>query len=275
MTNIVVVEDQPVMASIYRAKFLAEGFHVEVATDGEQALALIQRTKPSLVLLDMMLPKIKGMDVLKTLRANESFKSMPIVVFSNASQPGMVEEAWDAGATLVMSKMNTSPKHMVETVLGALAKSNAVQSSVEEFTAVAPSADGARLADGNSQRILLVENNIETRAMVSHLLTTTGYTVVAAEGQQHAALLSEISDFDLVLANAGLCQAGPQVFCEQVRRKQSNVPVVMYAMNAVAEETNEPQRHGISRFLTTPQQLLDVAEISASLLGVKQAASLS
>jgi two-component system response regulator VicR len=62
MKKIVVVDDQPVLASIYRAKFLAEGFNVDVAADGEAALELIERVKPDVVLLDLMLPKIKGID---------------------------------------------------------------------------------------------------------------------------------------------------------------------------------------------------------------------
>jgi CheY-like chemotaxis protein len=213
-----------------------------------------------------MLPKIKGMDVLKMLRANDSFKSMPIVVFSNASQPGLVEDAWAAGATMVMSKMNTSPKHMVETVLSALAKSNAALS--EDSAATMKNVAGPPAAGGNG-RILLVENNPESRAMVSHLLTRVGYQIVNAEGQEHAALLSEVTGFDLVVANRVLCKTA-QSLCEQVRRKNPNLPVVVYAMNAVAEEIQEAMCHGISKFLTTPEQLLDIAQVSASLVGRDQ-----
>src|ERR1043166_1309632 len=102
MKKIVVVDDQPVLANIYRTKFAAEGFHVDVATDGEAALEVIQRAKPDLVLLDLMLPKIKGVDVLRTLRANPSFKALPVLVFSSSAQPSLMEEAWAAGATIVL-----------------------------------------------------------------------------------------------------------------------------------------------------------------------------
>jgi len=272
MTNIVVVEDQPVMASIYRAKFLAEGFHVEVATDGEQALELIQRTRPSLVLLDMMLPKIKGMDVLKTLRANESFKLMPIVVFSNASQPGVVEAAWDAGATMVLSKMNTSPKHMVESVLSALAKSSAARTELVES---AMASGATTLADGECPRVLLVESNKETRALVGHLLAVAGCQVINAEGQEHAALLSEITDLNLVLVNSSLCRIGPRSFCEQLRRKVPELPIVAYAMNSGIADITEAATHGVSRFLTTPDQLLNIGQIAASLIGMAQAPQLA
>src|SRR5437870_7045652 len=93
MKKIVVVDDQPVLTGIYKAKFSTEGFNVEVASDGEQALDVIKRTEPDLVLLDLMLPKISGIEVLKQLRANRTFEAMPVVVFSNAAHPGAIEDA--------------------------------------------------------------------------------------------------------------------------------------------------------------------------------------
>lgn len=58
MTKIVVVEDQQVLARIYRNKFTAEGYQVEVASDGEEGFHLISSSKPDLVILDLMLPKL-------------------------------------------------------------------------------------------------------------------------------------------------------------------------------------------------------------------------
>jgi len=102
MPKIVVVEDQQVLATVYRNKFVAEGYQVEVASDGETGLALINTTKPDLVVLDLMLPKLNGIEVLKSLRANPLFQTLPVIIFSNASLPGMVEEAWNSGATMVL-----------------------------------------------------------------------------------------------------------------------------------------------------------------------------
>src|SRR5437660_6930474 len=120
MPKIVVVEDQQVLATVYRNKFVAEGYQVEVASDGETGLALINTTKPDLVVLDLMLPKLNGIEVLKSLRANPLFQTLPVIIFSNASLPGMVEEAWKAGATMVLSKSSHSPKQIVESVRAAL-----------------------------------------------------------------------------------------------------------------------------------------------------------
>ncbi len=276
MTNIVVVEDQPIMASIYRAKFLAEGFQVEVAQDGEQALELIKRKKPDLVLLDLMLPKVSGLDVLKQLRANDAFKTTPILVFSNSSQPGVVEEVWAAGANMVLSKSNTSPKQMIEAVHNALARNSESVTHVDEPEPVSsdgdnPHQDETKLVTPTkpvrqSGKILVVENNPESREMLSHLLAHGGSKILNAENQDQALLLSEVNHIDLVLINRALCAESVRPFCKQVRERCPSLPVVAYSMNASREIAEEAVSDGISRFLTTPQQLLDVAQISADLI---------
>src|SRR5260370_33391588 len=122
MKRIVVVDDQPILGTIYRTKFTTEGFQVDVASDGQEALDLIQRTNPDLVLLDLMLPKIDGLEVLKRLRAQSSFLTLPIIVFSANARPGITEEAFAAGASMVLSKSNTSPKQVIEIVNRTLAE---------------------------------------------------------------------------------------------------------------------------------------------------------
>src|SRR5258708_2010157 len=122
MKRIVVVDDQPMLGTIYRTKFTAEGYQVDVAFDGQEALEVIPRLKPDLVLLDLMLPKIDGLEVLKRLRANSAFETLPIIVFSGTARLGIVEDAIEAGATMVLSKLNTSPKRVIEIVNKTLAQ---------------------------------------------------------------------------------------------------------------------------------------------------------
>jgi len=268
MKKIVVVDDQPVLASIYRAKFVAEGFQVEVATDGEQALEVINRIKPDLILLDLMLPKIKGIDVLKKLRANPLFKTLPVVVFSNSEQPGAVEEAWANGASLVLSKSKTSPRQLVEAVLNALAISSPDEKHTLPAPDISPGKKGRMTAPPGfgKSRILLVEINPEVRALISFVLTQAGYQVSHADGQGHAFLLVDIAHFDLIMMNRALCDDSLNSVCQQMRRRHSQMPVLMYSMKAGPPEARDALSAGISRFITTPEELLDIAEISTVLI---------
>src|SRR6267143_1636243 len=120
MKTIVVVEDQLVLATSYSNKFRGEGFKVEVAMDGQAGLDLITRIEPDIVLLDLQLPKLSGLYVLKKTRSNPALQDLPIIVLSSLAKPESVEEAWQAGATLVLSKFNTSPKRVLESVQAAL-----------------------------------------------------------------------------------------------------------------------------------------------------------
>ena len=263
MRKIVVVDDQPVLASIYRSKFSAEGFHVDVATDGEAALEVIQRAHPDLVLLDLLLPKLSGIDVLKRLRADESFKTLPIFVFSSSAQPKMVEEAWAAGASNVLSKSSTSPKQLVETVIAALD----AHTSSEETPEVEKSA-GAKVIKSNSfdgslkKRILLVDLSPDVRALLSLVFSRDGLQTTGADGCEHALMLSEVVPFDLVLVNKRACVESMQHFCQQIRRRHSNVPVVMYSLNATPAEAKQALDEGASFFISSAEQLFEAGAIA-------------
>ncbi len=263
MRKIVIVDDQPVLASIYRSKFAAEGFHVDVATDGEAALEVIQRVRPDLVLLDLMLPKINGIEVLKRLRAHESFKTLPIVVFSSSAQPKIVEAAWGAGASMVLSKSSTSPKQLVESAIAALEARGPAEETTEVPAAPATNVIKSKSFDGPlKKRILLVDTNPDVRALLSLVLSREGLQTTDADGCAHALMLSEVVHFDLVLVNKRSCFESVQHFCQQIRRRHSSVPVVMYLLNGMPAEAKQALDDGASVLITSPEQLLKAGAIA-------------
>lgn len=268
MKKIVVVDDQPVLASIYRSKFSAEGFHVEVAADGETALEVIQRAQPDAVLLDLLLPKLNGIEVLKRLRAHASFKSLPIFVFSSSAQPKMVEQAWAAGASNVLSKASTSPKQLIETVIAALEARPSSEEAPEAEPTDPPKLIKTKSFDGSlKKRILLVDMSPDVRALVSSVLSRESLQMTDADGAAHALMLSEVVHFDLVLVNRRACFGSVQHFCQQIRRKHTNVPVVMYSLNATPGEAKQGLDEGVSLFITSPEQLLEAGAIANLAIG--------
>jgi DNA-binding response OmpR family regulator/HPt (histidine-containing phosphotransfer) domain-containing protein len=121
MKRILLIEDDQVLANIYRNKFAVEGFSVEIARDGEEGLALIQRFKPDAVILDLVLPKLSGLEVIKRVRAEPATQSLPLIVFSNTYLGSLVQEAWKAGATKCLSKATCIPRQVVDIVRTVLA----------------------------------------------------------------------------------------------------------------------------------------------------------
>src|SRR5687768_17645030 len=113
-TKLLIVEDDVVVGNIYRNKFCLAGYDVEVARDGEEALRLMHENPPQAMLLDLMIPKINGVEVLKRIRADATLKQTPVVVVTNGYLTNLVEAAWKAGATMCVTKMDAPPKQLVE-----------------------------------------------------------------------------------------------------------------------------------------------------------------
>ena len=114
--QILVVEDEPAMRLALREVLsILDEFEILEAADGEQALALIREHQPELVLLDLLMPKLDGFDVLSALRVSGESKTLrsKIVVLSALTEPHLVEELAKLGAHLTMTK----PLHMSELMM--------------------------------------------------------------------------------------------------------------------------------------------------------------
>src|SRR5437667_9903335 len=103
MKKILIIEDDQIVANIYRNKFSVEGYTVEIAHDGHAGLETIRSFRPDAVILDLMLPKLTGVELMKKVRSESEFQKLPIIVFSNTYLTNMVQEAWKAGATKCLS----------------------------------------------------------------------------------------------------------------------------------------------------------------------------
>jgi CheY-like chemotaxis protein len=114
MKRILIVEDEPAIAMVYRNKFSRCGFIAEVAVDGAEGLEKIASWKPDLVLLDIMLPRINGMDVLQKIRSEESTRDLPVIVYSNAFTATIAEEAKRLGVSHLLAKSETRPYQVIE-----------------------------------------------------------------------------------------------------------------------------------------------------------------
>lgn len=114
MKKILIIEDDPIVAHIYRTRLEKEGYSVETCADGQSGFYRIHEFHPDGVLLDLMLPKMNGIDILKKIRAQSQFGHVPIVVFTNAYVPNMIQEAFSAGASQVFNKATLTPRQILD-----------------------------------------------------------------------------------------------------------------------------------------------------------------
>src|SRR5215469_13380912 len=137
MKRILITEDDALMAEIYRDSFEKEGFSAEIASDGAVAIQRLKGNPPDLVLLDLMMPNVNGVEVLKHIRAQESTRSLPVIVMSNALAGNLGQQAASAGATRLFAKNACGPKRLVKEVREVLASFPAPTETA--FLAVDPS----------------------------------------------------------------------------------------------------------------------------------------
>jgi len=118
--RIVIIEDSPFIASVYRAKLQGEGYDIRVAVDGETGLALVNELQPDLVVLDLGLPKMTGVEVLARIRQQPRFERLPVFVLSGAYGSQVICQARAAGATAILSKAGDTPNKVVDVIRAAL-----------------------------------------------------------------------------------------------------------------------------------------------------------
>jgi DNA-binding response OmpR family regulator len=134
MKKVLIIEDDQIVANIYRNKFTVEGYQVEIALDGEVGLELVKSFRPDAVILDLMLPKITGVELMKKIRAEPEFAKLPLIVFSNTYLSNMVQEAWKAGATKCLSKANCTPRQVIEVIRSTTGGNGAPGTSADAIT---------------------------------------------------------------------------------------------------------------------------------------------
>ena len=116
MKKVLIIEDDPVVAHIYRTRLEKEDYSVETCADGQAGFYRIHEFRPDAVLLDLMLPKMNGIDILKKIRAQGQFNRIPIIVFTNAYVPNMIQEAFSSGASHVFNKATLTPRQILDSL---------------------------------------------------------------------------------------------------------------------------------------------------------------
>lgn len=122
MKKILFVEDEPTLQKAVEEILTQEGFSMLSALDGEKGLELIKKEKPDLVLLDLILPKKDGFEVLKEMKKDKELEDIPVIVLTNLEGMGDVEKALNLGATTYLVKANYELEDIVTKIRQTLKK---------------------------------------------------------------------------------------------------------------------------------------------------------
>lgn len=121
MTKIAIIEDDQAISQMYRFKFEAEGYKVETAENGKLGLELVEKLKPDIILLDLMMPLMTGDEMLEHLRATPWGKKVKVIILTNMGEQEIPAKVKELGVEGVIMKADMTPRQVAETVKKHLA----------------------------------------------------------------------------------------------------------------------------------------------------------
>jgi len=121
MTKILIVEDDPLVSRMYQKVIKFEGMEVISAENGSDGVTIAKEQKPDLILLDIMMPKMNGLEVLEVLKTDKEVANIPVVMLTNLSGTQDAENAMKRGAYDYLVKSQFKPKEVAEKVKEILA----------------------------------------------------------------------------------------------------------------------------------------------------------
>ena len=120
MKKILFIEDESALQKTFGEILRREGYEMISALDGETGLKLAETEKPDLIILDLVLPKLHGFEVLRKVKADQEIKHIPVIVLTNLETMADVEKAIELGAMTYLVKANYSLEEVINKVKKAL-----------------------------------------------------------------------------------------------------------------------------------------------------------
>ncbi len=114
--KILIIEDEEIMYGLLERKLSGEGYEVRVAKDGVKGLEMIKQEKPNLILLDIIMPKMGGFEVMEEVRKDKELSEIPMIIISNSGQPVELDRAKKLGVKDWLIKTEFDPQEVIEKV---------------------------------------------------------------------------------------------------------------------------------------------------------------
>jgi DNA-binding response OmpR family regulator len=274
---VLVVEDEKVLASLLKRRLEQDGFRVVVSYDGKSGLEEIKAQKPDLVLLDMLLPKMSGFDVLEALSKDKIIPDLPIIVISSSGQQVEIDRAKSLGIRDYLIKLNFDPEDVIYKVKNILSKTGGIDPAVptkentpldqkdNDATDVDSSSDsdtgGSNLtADGEEilpgeetikGSILTVEDDPLLSGLLVRNFEKAQYKVFSAANVPLAREIIENNEIDIICLDLVLPGVDGFTFLEEVKNntKFKDIPILVLSNLGQKEDIDRAMGLGAHGYL--------------------------
>lgn len=250
--KILIIEDEKPLAEVLSTKLQKEGYEVTVAGDGEKGYSMIEEWKPDLILLDIVMPKMDGYEVLE--RLNKDGNRTPVIIISNSGQPVEIEKTRKLGAVDHLVKTEFDPLEVVTKVkayLGGEQEKEKSQSVPTQEIKPKKSEDSTKA--GTDINVLLVEDDNFLRSICSQKLVKEGFTVYEAlDGEMALAEIEKIKP-DIILLDIILPAIDGFEVLGKIRanpsKKIANTPIIMLSNLGQDDDIKKAMSMGANDYL--------------------------
>ena len=243
-TKILIIEDENALASVLSVKLVKAGYDVAISVNGEDGLAKINAWQPDLILLDIVMPKMNGYEVLENLQNNNN--KIPVIIISNSGQDIELEKIKKMGAADYIIKTQIEP--------GAVAQKVNKLLNISAAKALKKTSPG-RQAETNSggAKVLLVEDDSFLRDICRKKLIKEGFNVEAAIDGEEALIKVENFMPEVVLLDIILPAMDGFEVLKEIRSHKNrlikNVPVIMLTNLGQKEDNRKALALGANDYL--------------------------
>ncbi|HEX7586015.1 MAG TPA: response regulator [Patescibacteria group bacterium] len=262
MAKVVIVEDDPMISEIYQKKFTDAGFEVSAVTAGDQVLSLAKAEKVDIILLDLIMPKMDGFEVIRRLRDGSYDPNIKIIVTSNLSSREDQDKALKLGANGFVAKSDYSPSELVDQVKRLTNQ----YSEQKKNEAKLNGSGGESKMKGKKKRILMIEDEEIIIDMFGEKLKQDGYDVVFARNGAWGVKEALKGNFDLYIIDMMMpAMTGEEMVTRlKMEEETKDVPTIMLSASVEDQYVRKMEELGISVFFgktqITPSELSNKVE---------------
>lgn len=253
--RIALIEDEKTLANLIESGLKKEGFEVLAAIDGIKGLELILESKPDLVLLDMMLPGLKGFDILEKLTEKGILPDMPVIIISNSGEEIEIERGLKMGVRDYLIKVNFNPNEVVEKVKNVLKAEG--ERKKEKATPI-------KIVEG--KRVLIIEDDTILADVLEKKFLEKKYSVQRASNANSARKILAEKEVDLILLDLVLPDEHGISLLKEFKESKNlkDIPVVITSNLGQKEEIDEGIKAGAIDYIvktnTVPEEIFQKVE---------------
>ena len=261
--KILIIEDEKALVNILEKKLLYEGYEVSVAYDGQEGMDKVKANNPNLILLDIVMPKMNGFEVLENLKKDKKNSSIPVIVLSNSGYSVDLDKALDLGAVDYLVKAEFDLDEVTEKIEKTIGKENFPKKELKNEEKQNLSQENFSKNNNGLKKILIVEDDKFLRDLCLKKLERAGFEVSTAfDGEEG---LKKIKEEKPVLVLLDIVLPGLSGFevLKQIKTNSqiASIPIIILSNLGQREDIEKGLNLGAEDYIikadNTPNEIIE------------------